>query len=141
MRFLHYGFYSLDVEIDRFFTVSRLLRLDRAAQQVGMGVGRRSDQHCVDLIRRPDLCGAGRHLRTVFDSQLLGRSPVDIIDSVQGRSGVGGDIVSMNRADKTGPKESKFGHHLHLFSKWTAALLMVLTKKRLASRCGRQGNS
>src|SRR5690242_18708297 len=47
--------------------------------------------------------------------QRLGRGTVDIIDILKGRPRMGRNIVAVNRADKTGAKESKFRHPFHLF--------------------------
>jgi hypothetical protein len=76
---LHHSLDPINIHVNRLLAVDGLTCLNRAAQQLGMGVRGGSYKHRIH-IRSPDFLGAGSHLCAQSRRQLLRRLCVDIID-------------------------------------------------------------
>ena len=81
--------------------------------EVGMRVGRRADQHRVDVLRRDDLVD-GAHRRAGRLGERLGRRRVGVGERDQLRIRRLRDVAAVNLADAAGAEQAKADHCLLL---------------------------
>ena len=110
---LEAGFDALDIEVDRLFAEDGLAGAGELFDQVGMGVGGRADDDCVDIGRLEDRIDAA-HFGAILSGEVGGSLLKGIGHGNELGLGAGSDGLGMHLADAAGAEQAETNSHFSL---------------------------